>query len=141
MNLVFIVILIFLYEIQRDSKFKVLACSLEKSIIKSLDKNNSTPSTNLKNEISELMIESQNLLNFTLFKNMKIFENFSFVKNNIYNNEFRNLEEEQTLNNPYPNKASFCESINDCFNCTMYSQLDVNCKWSSYKCSKSETYM
>lgn len=32
--------------------------------------------------------------------------------------------------------TSPCDAIYDCFNCTMFSRLGVNCQWSAYKCEQ-----
>jgi hypothetical protein len=133
MNFLIIIILVFLFNNFNEGQLVLIQHN-----------NDNDNDLNSTNSLQNSKQENLNLsLNIDYLKNKYI--NYSLsIQNNTNVNPLRNLQSNQiTINtNPQINsKPSFCDSINDCFNCTMYSQLDINCKWSSYKCSKSEVLM
>jgi hypothetical protein len=58
-----------------------------------------------------------------------------------FKENFRLLNEtNMTLTNTTENFTDFldnnCNSIKDCFNCTMYSSINLSCKW-TYRCEQA----
>lgn len=134
MNFLAIIILVFLFNNFKEGQLVLITYY------------NDTISTNsLSTSKQEILNTSKgiDLVTSKYFNKSITYLSLQNIMNKI-TSKSRVLQSNQiTINtNPQINsKYSFCESINDCFNCTMYSQLDVNCKWSGYKCSNSESFM